>query len=246
MLRCWRTRCQPFCSHLAFEANWKGEKTHKCVPHELTANKKKSLFWSTVFSYSVQQWTISWLDCDVQLQVDFIQQPATTSSVVGVKRSSQALPKAGLALRRDHGHCLVVCCPSDPLQFSESWQKHYIREVCSANGWDAPKLQCLQPPWSTERAQFFSDNANHTTHYQRFKSLMNWPMKFCLILKGCCWITWRHRDSWPPGGEEFNPGPETGLDRSELLRNKVLLKYKGDRESFWHRHQKRAERVPAC
>ena len=47
-----------------------------------------------------------------------------------------------------------------------------------------------------------------------------------------------------PGGEEFNPGPETRLDRSELLCNKVLLKYKGDRESFWHRHQKGAERVP--
>ena len=28
--------------------------------------------------------------------------------------------------------------------------------------------------------------------------------------------------------------------------NKVLLKYKGDRESFWQRHQKAAERVPAC
>ena len=36
-------------------------------------------------------------------------------------------------------------------------------------------------------------------------------------------------------GDEFNPGPETRLDRSELLCNKVLLKYKGDRESFWHR-----------
>ena len=34
------------------------------------------------------------------------------------------------------------------------------------------------------------------------------------------------------GGEEFNPRPETRLDRSELLCNKVLLKYKGDRESF--------------
>ena len=34
------------------------------------------------------------------------------------------------------------------------------------------------------------------------------------------------------GGEEFNPGPETRLDRAELLCNKVLLKYKGDRESF--------------
>jgi len=35
-----------------------------------------------------------------------------------------------------------------------------------------------------------------------------------------------------PGGEEFSPGPETRLDHSELLCNKVLLKYQGDRESF--------------
>ena len=34
------------------------------------------------------------------------------------------------------------------------------------------------------------------------------------------------------GGEEVNPGPETRLDHSELLCNKVLLKYKGDREIF--------------
>ena len=48
------------------------------------------------------------------------------------------------------------------------------------------------------------------------------------------------------GGEELNPGPETRLDHSELLCNKVLLKYKGDRESFCNRHQKGAERVPPC
>ena len=36
----------------------------------------------------------------------------------------------------------------------------------------------------------------------------------------------------PSGGEEFNLGPETRLDRSEVLCDKVLLKYKGDRESF--------------
>ena len=48
------------------------------------------------------------------------------------------------------------------------------------------------------------------------------------------------------GEEEFNLGPETRLDGSELLWNKVLLKYKEDRESFLHRHQKGAERVPPC
>ena len=31
------------------------------------------------------------------------------------------------------------------------------------------------------------------------------------------------------GGEEFNPGPEMRLDRSELLCDKVLLKYKRDK-----------------
>ena len=33
-------------------------------------------------------------------------------------------------------------------------------------------------------------------------------------------------------GKEFNLGPETRLERSGLLCNKVLLKYKRDRESF--------------
>ena len=46
--------------------------------------------------------------------------------------------------------------------------------------------------------------------------------------------------------EEFNLGSETRLDCSEILCNKVLLNYKWDRESFWHRHQKGAERVPPC
>ena len=54
------------------------------------------------------------------------------------------------------------------------------------------------------------------------------------VLKGCCWIM--TPGFLAPGGEEFNPGPETRLDSSELLCNTVLLKYK--RENFWHRHQK--------
>ena len=32
-------------------------------------------------------------------------------------------------------------------------------------------------------------------------------------------------------GEKFNPGPETRLDHSELLYNKVLLKYKREKAS---------------
>ena len=48
------------------------------------------------------------------------------------------------------------------------------------------------------------------------------------------------------GGDKLNLGPEMRLDPSELLCNKVLLKYEGDRESFWHRHQKGTERVSPC
>ena len=56
-------------------------------------------------------------------------------------------------------------------------------------------------------------------------------IKFVMVIKDCL----NHTNT--PGflasrGEEFNPGPETRLDRSELLCNKVLLKYKGNRESF--------------
>ena len=95
-------------------------------------------FGSVIFSYSVQQGTITWSDCDVWWKVDFIWQLTMTSSVVGLS-SSNALSRAKLAPVKGHGHCLVVYCPSDPLQLSESQWDHYIWEVCSANWWDAAK-----------------------------------------------------------------------------------------------------------
>ena len=104
---------------------------------ELTANLKNHFEVSSY--YMQQQQTISWLDCDVQRKVDFTQQLVMPSSVIGLRRGSNVLPKAKLAPRKGHGHCLVVCCPSDPLQLSESWQNHYIWELCSANQWDAQK-----------------------------------------------------------------------------------------------------------
>ena len=51
--------------------------------------------------------------------------------------------------KKGHGHCLVVCSPSDPLQLSESWQNHYIWEVCSANWWDA--LKTAMPAADTDQ-----------------------------------------------------------------------------------------------
>ena len=62
-----------------------------------------------------------------------------TISVTGPRRGSKALHKAKLAPKKGHGHCLVVCCPSDPLQLSESRWSHCIWEIRSANQWDTPK-----------------------------------------------------------------------------------------------------------
>ena len=91
------------------------------------------LFWATITNHFL-------IRLDVQQKVDFIWKPVMTSSVVGPRISSKALPKAKLAPKKSHGHCLVVCCQSDPLQLSESWWNHYIWEVGSANQWDAPKI----------------------------------------------------------------------------------------------------------
>ena len=73
---CWRTQHRPFYSRSAFEANWKGEKLHKqlrgCLISWLKV-KKKSMFWSVVFSYSNKhQQTISWSDCDVGWNLYFV------------------------------------------------------------------------------------------------------------------------------------------------------------------------------
>ena len=95
-----------------------------------------------IFSHPMQQRTISWSDCDEWQKVDFIWQLATTSSVAG-HRSSKAFPKAKLA-KKGHGHCLVVCCQSDPLQLSYHSKtitpEKYAQQINEMH-W---KLQCLQ------------------------------------------------------------------------------------------------------
>ena len=120
----------------------KVKKLNNYWPLELTKKKtnKQSLVWRVVFfSCSVQQQLgISWTDSFVQCKVDFRWQPVSSSSVAGQRRSSKIPPKVN-APENDHGHCLVVCFPSDPPQFSESWWSYYIWVVCSTNWWDALK-----------------------------------------------------------------------------------------------------------
>ena len=103
MRSCWRTQCQPFYGHSAFEADWKGEEAWWVGAS--WADLKSKIFWSVIFSFSMQQqWTISQLNCDMRWKLDCIQQLVKTSSVVGLRRF-----KAKLAPKKAHVHCLVLC-----------------------------------------------------------------------------------------------------------------------------------------
>ena len=86
---------------------------------------KKHSLWSVIFSYSMQQQTISQLDCDMWRKVDCIQQPAVTSSVARLRSTSQSQT---CTKKRSWVTVLVVCCLSDPLQLHRSHRNHYISE----------------------------------------------------------------------------------------------------------------------
>ena len=52
------------------------------------------------------------------------------------EKELQSTSQSQTCTKKGHDHCLLVCCPSDPLQLSESQWNHYIWEV---NQRDAPK-----------------------------------------------------------------------------------------------------------
>ena len=147
MRSCQRTQHQPFYGCLPLEANWKGEKLDKWVPHELTTDqRRKSSFWSVVACYSTQhQWTTSQLVCDMQWKVDFIRQPAVMSSVAGSRRSSKSPPKAKLAPKKRSqslfGGLLPIqsttafWTPAKPLYLRSTLRKSMrCTESCQQNG----------------------------------------------------------------------------------------------------------------
>ena len=106
-----------------------------------------------------------------------------TSSVVGLRRSFKALPKAKLFPKKSHSHCSEVCCWSDSLQLSESWWNHYIWEVCSANRWDTQKTAMSAASTGQPKGLSSSPRQGPTAHRTTNapKNWTNWATKFCLI-----------------------------------------------------------------
>ena len=148
------------------------------MPHELQIKKIIILKCHLILHNSSELFLDQIVTCDEKWTV--FDRWYMTSSVVGLRRRSKALPKLTVT-RKCHDHCLVVCCLSDPLQLSESKQTHYIWEVSSANQWDALhwKLQGLQPALVNRKGPVLQDKA--WPYNQCFKSWMNWATKFCLI-----------------------------------------------------------------
>ena len=157
----------------------KVKKLNKRVPHEQTGNQKN--FHFEMLS-SMQQWELflDWIMiCD--WKVDFIWQPAVTSSVVGLRKCHKPLPKAELKPQIGHGHwCLLPVWSTTAFWIPEKPQ--YLRSMLSKLKRCPENLNACSQHWSTERAQLFSTTTpDCTLHDQCFKSWANWAKKFCLI-----------------------------------------------------------------
>ena len=123
--------------------------------------------------FSIGLWRVT--KCGFYMTTGYDQLSSWTEKKLQSTSQSQNCSKKG------HGHCLVVCCLSDPLQLSESqWNLRWMLSKsvrCTKN--------CNICSWqhcSKDKAQFFSTTTpDRTLHKQCFKSWVNWATKFCLI-----------------------------------------------------------------
>ena len=177
----WRTQCQPFYGHSAFEANWKCEKP-LYVGTSWVDQTKNMAFWTLIVNYSMQQQIISQSDCDVGWKVDFIPQRGMTSSMTGLRRRSKDFPKPNLHPKRSwslFGGLLPVWPTT---AFWILVKPLHLRSMLSKSMRYTKNGNACSQHWSTQRAQFFSTvMPDHTSYNQHLKSWRNWATKFCLI-----------------------------------------------------------------
>ena len=160
------------------------KKLDKWVPRELTGSPKKLLLWSVIFFYSMQQLQIiSRFNCDMWQKVYRIWQLVMTSSVAGLRRSSQALPQDKLAPKKvvvtvwGSAFCLIHYSFLNPKEAITS--EKYAQQINEIH----QTLQHLQPPVVNRKGQFFSMTVpDHRSHNHHFKNWTNWASKFCFIL----------------------------------------------------------------
>ena len=97
-----------------------------------------------------------------------------------IEKQHQITSQCQTCTKKRSSSFLVVCCPSDPLQLSESKQNHYIWLLSKSMRCTENCNPCSQYR-SPERAQFSSlTTPGCTSHNRCFKSWTNWATKFCL------------------------------------------------------------------
>ena len=141
---CPRTQRQPFYSHSAFETNWKGEKAQWVRASWADCKSKKNCHFEMSSSMQQRKLFLDWIViCD--WKVDFMWQPAVTSSAVGLRRCYKPLPKAELKPKIGHGHYLVSAANLIHYSFLNP-RETTISEKYAQQIHEMPwKLQCLQP-----------------------------------------------------------------------------------------------------
>ena len=99
----------------------------------------------------------------------------------GWTKKLQSTSQSQTCTKNSHGHCLLVCYLSDPLQLSESWWNYYIWEVCKSRRCTENCNACSWH-WSIERgAYLFYDNFWPHVTQLTVHSWMNWAMNFYFI-----------------------------------------------------------------
>ena len=96
------------------------------------------------------------------------------SALASFLSKKSQLPKPKYALIKGHGHCLVVCCSSDPRQLSESQQNHYIWDVRSGNQWDSLKMAMPTADTDQQKEPSFSLWQCPTTCHTTTASKVEW------------------------------------------------------------------------
>ena len=136
-MRSWsRTWLWPFCGSSAFEANWKGEKLDKWVPRELIENQENH--HCEVLSFLIL--------CTVMI-----------NSVLGLRRSSKAIPKAKFSPKKGYWSLFVGLLPF--WSMTTFWilvKLLHLRNMLSKSMRCTKNYNACCLHWFTERAQFFS------------------------------------------------------------------------------------------
>ena len=142
-------------------------------------------------------------------------------------------------------HSLPISGQSLKETFGASW--HWQVGI---NPWQLSAISCMRSLWTTEQGSSLALHRACHSFTQANCRVSKIQQKMCLLgeqrtrAPSIFTLSWRIPDKPPrwkvvaepwkmlgflASGGEFNPGPEMRLDCSELLCNKVLLKYKRDR-----------------